>query len=329
MIINLQNQMKYNRLPPQNILAEEILLGYLLVNEIAAHNIITIVKSDFFSLEKHQILYINIINIYNQYNHINTTHLIYLLWNKKLLCKIGGLNQITQLIKKSQVLLSYSEKNDLIQEYIKIMYRHYTKRIFIQYSYNILQLSYINRISIQQLHDKSTHYLQNISKLVHLEKDNTLNHLISHFLSNFHTTIHNFNQHIFSGFKALDEITNGFKDGDLIVIAGRPSMGKTSFVINITHHIIMKLNLGVYIFSLEMSKNQILDKIISIASKIAINHISNRRIVNHEWQNLHNTCKLLMQSNLQIDDEGNASINYIKSKTKLINYITKKKQLLL
>lgn len=329
MVINLQNQIKYKRLPPQNVLAEEILLGYLLVNEITAHSIITIVKSDFFSLEKHKILYTNIINIYNQYNHIHTTHLIYLLWNKKLLNKIGGLNQITQLIQKSQILLSYSEKNNLIQEYIKIIYQHYTKRIFIQYSYNILELSYINKISVQQLHNKSTHYLQNIGKLVELQKNNTLNHLISHFLSNFHTTIQNFNQHIFSGFKALDKITNGFKDGDLIVIAGRPSMGKTSFAINITNHIIMKLNLGVYIFSLEMSKSQILDKIISIVSTIAINNISNRKIVTHEWQNLHNTCKLLMQSNLQIDDEGNASVNYIKSKTKFINYITKKKQLLL
>nr|AYR05795.1 replication helicase subunit [Lithothamnion sp.] len=325
MVINIQNQMKYNRLPPQNILAEEVLLGHLLVNEMTAYNIIAIVKSDFFSLEKHQILYINIINIYNQYNHINITNLIYLLWNKKLLNKIGGLNQITQLIQKSQVLLSYSEKNRLVQEYIQIIYQHYTKRIFIQYSYNILQLSYINRISIQQLHNKSTQYLQEIGKLIELQKNNTLKHLISHFLSNFHTTIDNFNKHIFSGFKALDEITNGFKDGDLIVIAGRPSMGKTSFVINITNHIIMKLNLGVYIFSLEMSKNQILDKIISIASKITINNISNKKIIAHEWQNLHNTCRLLMQSNLQIDDEGNASINYIKSKTKLINYITKKK----
>nr|YP_010728907.1 replication helicase subunit [Lithothamnion corallioides]WEA76978.1 replication helicase subunit [Lithothamnion corallioides] len=328
MVINIHTQMKCKTLPPQNILAEEVVLGHLLVNEVTAHNILAIVKSDFFSLEKHQILYINIVNTYNQYNHINTTHLIYLLWNKKLLNKIGGLQQITQLIQKSQVLLSYSEKNNLIQEYIKIIYQHYTKRIFIQYSYNILQLSYINRVSTRQLHDKSTQYLQEINKLLELQENNKLHHLINNFLSKLHTTIDKFNQHIFSGFKALDEITYGFKNGDLIVIAGRPSMGKTSFAINITNHIIMKLNLGVYIFSLEMSKSQILDKIISIASKITINNISNKRIAAHEWQNLHKTCKLLMQSNLQIDDEGNASINYIKSKTKLINYITKKKRLL-
>lgn len=328
MIINIHNQIKYNRLPPQNILAEEVLLGHLLVNEMTVHNIITIVKSDFFSLEKHQILYINIINVYNQYNHINTTHLIYLLWNKKLLTKIGGLKQITQLIQKSQVLLSYSEKGSMIQEYIKIIYQHYIKRIFVQYSYSILQLSYTNRISSQQLHDKSTQYLQEINKLVELQRSKTLNHLISNLLSNLHTTINNFSEHIVSGFNTLDEITNGFKDGDLVVIAGRPSMGKTSFAINITSHIIIKLNLGVYIFSLEMSKNQILDKLISIVSEITINNISNRKIMAYEWQNLQNTCKLLMQSSLQIDDDGNASINYIKSKTRLISYIIKKKQLL-
>ncbi len=329
MVINIHTQIKCKRLPPQNILAEEVLLGHLLVNEITAHNIINIVKSDFFSLEKHQILYSNIINIYNKYNHMNTTHLIYLLWNKKLLNKIGGLKQITKLIQKSQVLLSYSEKNNLLQEYIKIIYRHYTKRIFIQYSYNILQLSYISKISTRQLHNKSTQYLQEINKLIELQDNNKLHYLISNFLSTFHATIRGqVNQGILSGFMALDEITHGFKNGDLIVIAGRPSMGKTSFAINITHHIIMRLNLGVYIFSLEMSKNQILDKIISMSSKIAINNISNKRIAPNEWQNLHNTCKLLMRSNLQIDDEGNTSINYIRSKTKLLQYETKKKPLL-
>nr|YP_010471040.1 putative replicative DNA helicase [Synarthrophyton patena]UVF62869.1 putative replicative DNA helicase [Synarthrophyton patena] len=324
--MNKQNKINCKRLQPQNILAEEALLGYLLVNDIITNNIITIIKSDFFSLEKHQILYLNILNIYNKYAYMSITHLIYLLWQKQVLSKIGGLNQITHLIQKAQVLLSYSEKNSYIKEYIKIIYHHYTKRIFIQYSYNILQLSYINKISTNQLYNKSTQYLQEISKILELQTNNKLQDLISNFLLQFHNKIENNIKHpILSGFKTLDNITDGFKYGDLIVIAGRPSMGKTSFAINIANHIIFELNLGVYIFSLEMSKNQILDKIISIKSKISTNKINKKRITIYEWQNLHKTCQSLMKSHLNIDDNGYASINYIKSKAKLINSIYKKK----
>nr|YP_010728739.1 replication helicase subunit [Phymatolithon calcareum]WEA76781.1 replication helicase subunit [Phymatolithon calcareum] len=329
MVINTHNSINCKTLPPQNILAEEVLLGHLLTNEVSAQNIITFVELDFFSLEKHKILYLHIISIYNQYASMNITHLIYLLWHRKLLNKIGGLSQITNLIQKAQALVSYSEKGTHIKEYIEIIYQHYIKRIFIQYSYNILQLSYVNTISIKQLYEKSTQYLQEIGKLIELQKDNHLHSLISNFLLKFHNNVeNNVHQQIFSGFTALDQITSGFKAGDLIVIAGRPSMGKTSFAINITNHIIFKLKLGVYIFSLEMSKNQILDKIISTASKITIQNINTKRINSYEWECIQNICKLLMQSTLQIDDEGNASINYIKSKAKIINYITKKKQLL-
>lgn len=330
MVITIHNAIDCKTLPPQNILAEEVLLGHLLTNEVNAQTIIAFIELDFFSLEKHQILYLHIINVYDQYASMHITHLIYLLWHRKLLQKVGGLNKVINLIQKAQVLVSYSEKGTHIKEYIEIIYHHYVRRIFIQYSYNILQLSYVNTISIRQLYEKSNQYLQEVGKLIELQQDNHLHSLISNFLLKFYNNVeNNIHQQIFSGFTALDQITNGFKAGDLIVIAGRPSMGKTSFAINITNHIIFKLNLGVYIFSLEMSKNQILDKIISMASKITIKNINTKRINSYEWQCIQNICKSIMQSTLQIDDEGNASINYIKSKAKLINYITKKKRLLL
>lgn len=326
MAIKKKNNPNYKKLLPQNIFAEEVLLGYLLLTEVTAHNIITIIKSDFFSLEKHQILYLNIINIYNQYNYMSITHLIYLLWYQNILSKIGGLKQITYLIKKTQVLLSFSENNTQITEYINIVYNHYIRRIFIQYSYDILQLSYIKNISTNTLYNKSTYYLQEISKLIQLQSSENLQELINNFLLEIHQEKNQkIQQSISSGFKALDKLTNGFKYGDLIVIAGRPSMGKTSFAINITSHIILQLHLGVYFFSLEMSKNQILDKIISAISKIAINSIRNKYITKYQWEKLHQTCQLLMKSNLYIDDTGHASINYIRNKTKAIYSIDKKK----
>nr|YP_009541683.1 replication helicase subunit [Synarthrophyton chejuense]AYR05692.1 replication helicase subunit [Synarthrophyton chejuense] len=330
MVKKIKYKINCKTLPPQNIVAEEILLGNLLVNKSIADTIIGNVKSDFFSLEKHQILYLNIINIYNQYDYISTTHLIYLLWHNKVLSKIGGIEQITYLIQKSQILLSYTEDKYNTQEYIKVIYKNYIRRAFIQYGQNILQLSYINNITIQELYNKSSQYLQEINKIIDYKQNDQLQNLISDFLLKFNKSItKEINQNTESGFQGLDNITKGFQDGDLIVIAGRPSMGKTSFAINITKNIILNLNLGVYIFSLEMSKNQILDKIISSISNIKVNNIQKKILKEYEWPKLHKACKLLMQTQLYIDDKGQSSIKYIISKVKLVNSTNKKKTIII
>ena len=124
-------------------------------------------------------------------------------------------------------------------------------------------------------------------------------------------------------FIELDLLTQGFKLGDLIIIAGRPSMGKTSLAINIAHYVLLKLQVSIYIFSLEMSKQEILDKIISIESNIKYKNVQDKIITTHEWDSLQNTCERLLQSNLHIDDNSNVSIEYIKYQTK--KYQTKKK----
>nr|QJF58271.1 replicative DNA helicase subunit [Corallina officinalis]QJF58470.1 replicative DNA helicase subunit [Corallina officinalis]QJF58669.1 replicative DNA helicase subunit [Corallina officinalis]QJF58868.1 replicative DNA helicase subunit [Corallina officinalis] len=313
-------------LPPHNIIAEEIIIGYLLSDSIIARNIIDNIHSYLFTLEKHQILYLNLIEIYNEYSRADIPKLINKLWTKNLLRIIGGIEEIVTLIQKTQSISAYYDENIHIQYFIEILYYYYIKRLFIQYSYCILELSYIKNISTQQIYTKSTQYIQKIGQLLSLQKRNYFNNLVNQFILNIYLNENkNIDVNILSGFKDLDELTHGFKKGDLIVIAGRPSMGKTSLAINITNHLILNLQLSVYIFSLEMSKKEILDKIIAINSNVNINNIQQKIIRSYEWKNIQTTCNMLLKSQLSIDDEGNASINYIKSQIK--KYKTKKKQL--
>lgn len=311
-------------LPPHNIIAEEIIIGYLLSDSIIARNIINNIHSYLFTLEKHQILYLNLIEIYNEYSRADIPKLINKLWTKNLLKIIGGIEEIVTLIQKTQSISTYYDENIHIQYFIEILYYYYIKRLFIQYSYCILELSYIKNISTQQIYTKSTQYIQKIGRLLSLQKRNCFNNLVNQFILNIYLNENNnIDVNILSGFKDLDELTHGFKEGDLIVIAGRPSMGKTSLAINITNHLILNLQLSVYIFSLEMSKKEILDKIIAINSNVNINNIQQKIIKSYEWNNIQTTCNMLLKSQLSIDDEGNASINYIKSQIK--KYKTKKK----
>lgn len=319
-----------HQLPPQNTLAEEIILGSLLNNRITIHNTITKLRIDFFALEIHQVLYIYIIAIYNKYNYIHVIKLIYLLWAEQKLQKIGGLIKIINLMQHAQLLLPSYQQNQHIEEYIQIIYCHYIRRKFLQYSYNIIQLCYIKNLPLQKLYEKSISYLDQIAKSMDLKQDKTLKNLISNLLLTVHSTsitsLANKNNIIFSGLQELDKITNGLKEGDLIVVAGRPSMGKTSLAINLTKYMLLELNLKVHIFSLEMSKIQILSKIISIACNIPTKYIQSGQIKQQSWQCIHTICRKLLTANLYIDDEANASINYIKSQIQLTDkYIKKNK----
>jgi len=322
------NNPNNKRIPPNNIIIEEIILGYLLSNNIIKKQIIHSINSNFFILHRHKLLFNQITSISKSNKFSNIKEFICILWSNNLLKEIGGIEYIFYIIQQSQSLFAYNNQYEYIQYFIKILQRHYAKRLFIQYSYSIFQLNYFHKLSIQQIYTKAINYLNTISQSISVKDEANFKNNISLFLSQINNFNNNNNRYIASGFKDLDKITQGFKQSELIIVAGRPSMGKTSFAINIIYNLIFNLKLSVHMFSLEMSRNEILDKLIAIASQVSLHNIKNRIIKEEEWITIQSICNLLISSPLNIDDEGNASIDYIKSQCK--NYIVKKKlQLLL
>lgn len=327
----LTNTSKYSlsySIPPHNTLAEELVIGSCLcdslITEYIANNYIS---SQLFTIERHQIIYINSLAIHKYTKESHIPKLINILWSKKLLSKIGGIKQILKLIQKSSTISTTFKHNKYLEYLLEILHHNYIKRLFIQYSYSILQISY-KTISNDYIYNISKQYLQKITKIIKLQHKNSSDNFVTQFLLTFYLKNHAIkNSNILSGFIDLDTTTKGFKQGDLIIVAGRPSMGKTSLALNITNHIILKQKSSVYIFSLEMSKNEILDKILSIESNVKIKNIQKKLITNHEWKNLQQAFKLFLESNLSIDDKGNASIEYIKSQIQ--NHTIKKQTIII
>lgn len=331
-MLNQTNTNNYDYyLLPHNILAEEIIIGYCISKTISPTYIsINYIDSNLFTLEKHKIIHLYYLQIHNRHTESNEesnlAKLINILWSKQLLARIGGIKQIINLIQKSTAISISLTENIYFQYFIDILYYNYSKRLLIQYSHSILQLSH-HPISTEYIYSQSKKYLQKIANIIKIQEYSYCNNLVKQFLLNFHTKNYEQNRpYILSGFIELDLLTQGFKLGDLIIIAGRPSMGKTSLAINIAHYVLLQLQVSIYIFSLEMSKQEILDKIISIESNIKYKNVQNKIIKTHEWDTLQNTCQRILKSNLHIDDNNNASIEYIKYQTK--KYQTKKKILL-
>lgn len=310
----------YHKSPPQNYLVEELLLGNILIYPYFIAYITNLIKIESFNFEIHQLIYRTILELSKNKN-INPVALIYLLTSNKILKKIGGIKKIIHIIQQSQLFSSSKNRHHYIEKLVLIIHNNYIKRLLIQYGFNIIQLGYLNTLNTQQLHYKAIKYLNYISQDNTRENLDKFNELIGNFLSktNYYTKSFNkYTKKIDYGFQELDLLLDGLSQGDLIIIAGRPSIGKTSFVINIAYHLINACHVGICIFSLEMSKLQILHKLIAIASKIPIQIIKSGKINNKQWNIIQTICTQLLISQFYINDQSNISIDYIKNTSILI-----------
>nr|QCI04168.1 replication helicase subunit [Anotrichium furcellatum] len=312
-------------LPPQNYISEEILLGIILIYPSTFPHIIPFIQSEYFFLECHQIIYKHLIKIHKNHK-LNSIEMYQYLSDNYMLHYIGGIDKITNIIKQGQIFLSYNKTNVYIQELIEIIKFNYIKRLIIQYGQNIVQLAYIKNISTYKLYNKASYYLHITEKKIPKNQLKSFEKLIGNFLLsknklNFTDTNipklfnTNFKK---SGFINLDKLISGLPNGELIVIAGRPSMGKTSLAINLACNVLNTHKIGICFFSLEMSSEQIINKLLATYTKIPIKEISLKILNKNKWKNINTICRKLLQNYIYINDIPNVSIDYIEYTSKLL-----------
>nr|YP_010198280.1 replication helicase subunit [Gracilaria ornata]UAD86696.1 replication helicase subunit [Gracilaria ornata] len=308
---------------PHNYIAEEILLGTILIHPTIFPQLMPFLKSDSFFVESHQLIYASLVTLHKN-KKIDILQLFYFLNSSQILHYVGGVLKIIELMRQSHIFMPSINMYVYIQELMVLINNSYTRRLIIQYGYNVIKLANIHDLHSHQIYNKVSEYLESTVHKIPKENLMTFKDLICDLLiqlkyQNLNLVQPTINRNIIlSGFQPLDQLIQGLQGGDLIVIAGRPSVGKTSFVINLAFNILSSVSLGLCFFSLEMSKIQIVSKFIAIASGISTQNISFSKLTVDQWYDLNHVCRKLMKHEVYINDTPNISIDYIEYTSKLL-----------
>lgn len=297
---------------PHNFLAEKMILSCLLVNSEAIEITLKTISVEVFYFKNHQEIYKAIIFMHKNNVPIDILTLITFLQDNGLLQKIGGIKVLIELLSQIPNLV-------YLEEYLRLVKDKFIRRSLIKLSYEIINSSYITSIPLENMLND----LEN--KLFYLTSDIKTQKLFSsaELLNNifFDLKLKSLNPKlsgIASGFYDLDSLTQGFQKSDLIIIAGRPSMGKTALGLNIASNIIKNAKLPVLFFSLEMSKEQIMYRLLSMETSISQMRLKSGRLYQNDWLKLNKMIKILAKFPLFIDDTFDLSIQDIRSKIKTI-----------
>nr|YP_010619741.1 Replication helicase subunit [Tayloriella tenebrosa]WAX03754.1 Replication helicase subunit [Tayloriella tenebrosa] len=294
------------------------MLGIIFIYPEIFYTIKNLIKKEYFFIETNQIIYLNLSNV-SQQNKYNICELLYILQDNKILLKIGGLEKIIQMMRQSQIFISSSKMNKYFDKLIQILNDNYLKRLIIQFGYNMIQMGYINNVNNYSLYSKILSYIYLIetqistnryNKIINI-KDLVAKKLLEMKYQNTYSSNITAQKTTKSGFFEVDNIIKSLPKGNLIIIAGRPSIGKTSFAINIAYNIFFYQKTSLLIFSLEMSNNEVFDKLLSIASEVNINQKNTSNLNENEWKKISIICNTLLNHNIYINDQNNIDINYI------------------
>ena len=308
---NLPQINQYNYLP-HNFLAEKIILSCLLLNSEAINLTFKSLNIESFYFKNHQEIFKAIIFMYQDNQLIDIVTLTTFLQENGLLKKIGGLKVLIELINQMPNLV-------YLDEYIRLVKDKFLRRSLIKLGYKAINSSYITNIPLETILSEFEQQLFNLTTdLKPYKLVNSTDLVYQIFLELKRKAKHPNLPGLTSGFYALDSLTQGFQKSDLIIIAGRPSIGKTAFSLTLSLNIIKSTKVPVLFFSLEMSKEQLIYRLLSMETSINQLKLRSGNLYKTDWIKLNKMVRILSKLPLFIDDSFNLSIQEIRAKLKTL-----------
>ncbi len=303
--------MAVNRIPPNNLEAEQAVLGALLIDHEAINTVSGIVRPEYFYDGNNMLVYEAMIALYEERKPIDLLTLTHMLKKKKNYEKVGGSEYLTSLTNAVPTAAN-------IEHYAQIMKETYVRRSLIRIAADMTNLSF-------QEDKPSAELLDTVEQSVFgVSQDNTRQgflHIRDALATSFDKLdeLHKNNSKyrgIETGFTDLDVLLSGLQDSNLIVLAARPGQGKTAFVINIAQHISSVNKIPVGVFSLEMSKEELVDRLLISQANIDAWKLKTGKLSEDDFEKLSTAMGELADAPIYIDDTPGITISEIRSKAR-------------
>ncbi|MCH8050309.1 replicative DNA helicase [Patescibacteria group bacterium] len=294
------------RVPPQNIDLEKALLGSIMIKPDVMNEITDIISVDSFYAPKHRIIYDAMLNLFSKNEPIDLLSLSTRLKQKKRLDQAGGSSFLAELVNAVP-----SASN--VKHYAEVVQKMAMMRNLISAADYISELGYDEAQEIEDLLDKAEKKIYEVTESPSLHKFVSLSETLTEAWDRFETLNASGDgiRGIRTGFSGLDNILSGFQKSDLIILAARPSMGKTALALDIARQTAIHHGTTVGIFSLEMSEQQLVDRMLSAQSRVdAWKLRTGKNIKEEEYEMIRNAMNDLSKAPIYIDDKpGNTVMN--------------------
>ena len=297
---------------PHNFLAEKMVLSSMLTNIEAIEIVVKTLSVESFYFKNHQELFKTILFMYQSKQAVDIITLTTFLQENGLLIQIGGIKVLVELINQVPNLIH-------LDEYIRLIKDKFLRRSLIKLGYKAINSSYIMNLPLETILNEFEYELINLTSYFKPTKlVNSTDLIYSIFLELKQKSLYPSLPGLKSGFYSLDSLTQGFQSSDLIIIAGRPSVGKTAFSLSLSLNIIKCYKLPVIIFSLEMSKEQIMYRLLSMETNISQLRLRSGRLYKADWIKLNKIIKIISKLPLFINDNSDLTIQEIRTVLKTI-----------
>jgi replicative DNA helicase len=301
----------FDKTPPQNVEAEASLLSAALIDHTVLDEIIEILRPQDFYRTAHQTIFAAMIELFERSEPVDLVTLTNFLKDNAQLEKIGGAVYLARLIDEVPLAANAAH-------YAKIIHDKATLRGLIERGFAIIKRCWTDQNQVDKVVDFAQSCVFEVSERKIRPSFHRIKDLV---ISSFDFIESRRNNEglptgVPTGFFKLDKLTSGFQKSDLIILAARPSMGKTAFALNIARNAAVECRIPVGFFSLEMSKEQLAIRMLCSEARIDSIRLRNGSISKQDWDSLKNAGGTLYDAPIYIDDSHDNSVLSIRAKSR-------------
>ena len=305
---------RIERLPPQNVDAEEAVLGALLIDPDAIIRVATFLNPEDFYREKHGWIYDTTLTLHDRREPIDLLTVCDELEHRGQLDEVGGPAFITALVNAVPTSIH-------AEHYARIVERTGTRRRLIEAAGQIAALAYQEADDVDEVVDRAEQVLFGVSERRISRELVPIRQVLSAYYDRIeYLTLHRGELiGIPTGFERIDKLLGGLQRSDMVILAARPSVGKTSLALAFAHNAAKKHQQRVAFFSLEMSNEQVVQRIISAETGIDAQRLRRGEIEQDEWGRFHKAANDLAETHIYIDDTPGASALELRTKARRLH----------